>query len=799
MKLRDRREGASCLNGLKRRCGPANAIEGLESRVLLSGYTLHSAGLFGVNASGTRPAAGVVTDERGDVFGIAQYGGAYDLGTVYEIPVGSPVPIPLASFTPAEGRYPVTNLVLDAHGNLYGMTSMGGTGNSGGIANNGGTVFELPRGSHTLVTLASINDGYGGGSIGVDSNGNVFGETYYPSAVFEVARGSGVSKVLFTEKAVAQKATADFSAGLVVDPAGNVYGATDFGGAYGDGSIFKLAAGSSAPCTLFSFDSTDGIAPVGLVLGSDGNLYGSTYGPGNGGTLFRIATDGSKFATLATLSEDGRQGGGPVVSVIDSAGNLYGVSYNGEDLDTLFELPRGASSVVTRAVFDGIVPGQNHRDLLAIDRLGNLYGTSQFGGAHGQGYVYELAGGSSTITTRASMNGDDGDQVNPGIVTDGRGDVFGTTRFGGAFNQGTVFMVPRGTDFIVTLASFNGTGTGALPTGQLAIDSSGNLFGTASRGGVAGVGTVFELHHGSFALSTVASFGGANGVQPRSGVVIDAKGDLLGTTQFGGTYDNGTVFEVRRGSSTITTLASFDHDDGAQPLGQLALDGSGNLYGTTVSGGNRGEGADQATVFKYSPSTSTLSALAMFSPTMNNRPATALPGIAVDANGNVFGTAWFAGSHSTGAIYEITAGKSTMTPLAYFDGTDGGAPNGQLLLDSHGNLFGTTEGGGASGQGVLFEIASGTATITPLASFDSTTGSSPLGVAADFHGTLVGITTAGTDSRIRSIFVATPIHYRSPSSDLSFREEDNIGRGGRVRHRTHPSVMPEGRVDDGLD
>src|SRR5207249_2399162 len=140
-----------------------------------------------------------------------------------------------------------------------------------------------------------------------------------------------------------------------------------------------------------------------------------------------------------------------------------------------------------------------------------------------------------------------------------------------------------------TLASFN-LNNGSNPDGGLVLDSSGNLFGTTSSGGPGGSGTVFEVAAGSGAFTTVASFSGINGSNPDAGLILDSSGNLYGTTFQGGAHDFGTVYEVAAGSGAITTLASFTAPEGALPYGGLVRDSSGNLYGTTYSGGASGYG-----------------------------------------------------------------------------------------------------------------------------------------------------------------------------------------------------------------
>ena len=209
---------------------------------------------------------------------------------------------------------------------------------------------------------------------------------------------------------------------------------------------------------------------------------------------------------------------------------------------------------------------------------------------------------------------------------------------------------------ITTLASFTGNGAGTnggYPYAGVTFDSSGNLFGTTENGGTIGNGTIYEIAKGSNSLTTVASFTGSNGSTPFGGVTFDSSGNLFGTTVYGGTTGNGTVYEIAKGSSSLTTLASFTGSgagtNGGYPYGGVTFDSDGNLFGTTTGGG----------------------------------------------------------TSDNGTVYEIAKGSSSITTLTSFTGagTNGGYPAGGVTLDSSGNLFGTTLHGGTSDAGTVYEIA----------------------------------------------------------------------------------------------
>ena len=352
--------------------------------------------------------------------------------------------------------------------------------------------------------------------------------------------------------------------------------------------------------------------------------------------------------------------------------------------------------------------------------------------------MFEVQAGSGTITTLASFNGTNGEWPIGGLVEDSSGNLFGTTEYGGAKDDGTVFEVQAGSGTIATLASFNGT-DGAYPETGLVEDSSGNLFGTTGGGGSNGDGTVFEVQAGTGIITTLASFNAANG-EGHWGVVEDSSGNLFGTTVYGGAANYGTVFEVQAGSGTITTLASFQWGIGAYPEAGLVVDSSGNLFGTTYAGGATGFG----TVFEVQAGSGTITTLASFNVTyIECEPYD--PGLVEDSSGNLFGTTYADGGYLDGTVFEVQRGSGTITTLATFNGTNRAHPWG-LVEDSSGNLFGTTGGGGAIGCGTVFEIgAAGGQTVTlPVTSTILTSACNPsvYGQTVTFTATVSG-TSAG--------------------------------------------------------
>jgi uncharacterized repeat protein (TIGR03803 family) len=361
---------------------------------------------------------------------------------------------------------------------------------------------------------------------------------------------------------------------------------------------------------------------------------------------------------------------------------------------------------------------------VTLDSHGNLFGTTSSGGLYNDGTIFEIAQGSTNITTLASFDSATGDDPLSALTIDGSGNLFGTTTKGGAAVAGTIFELVQGSSSITTLASFSPS-TGIDPS-ALVEDSSGDLFGTTATGGGSssggiggggvlpggggsapggGDGTVFELVQGSSSITTRATFNGSNGADP-NGVIRDASGNLYGTTQEGGVDGGGTVFELTQGSSSISVLASFNGTLGEDPVTTPILTSSG-LVGSTQTGGAYGDGV----LFALPAGSSSLSVLASFDNTDGQAPSA----LTMDGNGNLYGTTEAGGANDEGLVFELPQGSTTLTSLGSFNGANGEIPN-DLVRDSSGNLFGTTAAGGTSGDGVVFEIAAPLPTSTTLTS-----------------------------------------------------------------------------------
>ena len=294
------------------------------------------------------------------------------------------------------------------------------------------------------------------------------------------------------------------------------------------------------------------------------------------------------------------------------------------------------------------------------------------------------------------------------MIIDAAGNLYGTTSVGGASNAGTVFKV-TGKGQETVLYSFTGGTDGANPVAALVMDAAGRLYGTTSAGGSKGNGTVFRLARGKtgWKEEVLYRFGsGTDGTIPVAGVTLDATGNLYGTASAGGTHGYGTVFQLKPSKSgwKENILHDFEGgDDGTVPYAGLIIDQSGNFYGAATGGGTGGGG----TVFKLTPSSGRWKFTVLYSLTGWTISGT-FRNLLLDTSGALYGTTHCDGANAAGTVYKLTPsrkGSWTYTSLYVFTGgTDGLFSYSNPVLDKQGNLYGTTNLGGANGFGVVFKV-----------------------------------------------------------------------------------------------
>ena len=241
--------------------------------------------------------------------------------------------------------------------------------------------------------------------------------------------------------------------------------------------------------------------------------------------------------------------------------------------------------------FTGGPDGANPYGGVVLDSAGNLYGTTVVS-MSGGGVVYKLDPSGNHTVLYTFTNGTDGDDPEAGVIRDSAGNLYGTTVFGGPANSGVVYKVdPTGHETV--LYGFAGGADGANPYAGIVRDSSGNLYGPSYEGGAANAGLAFMLDSTGHKTNLYSFPGMADGAFPEAGVIRDSSGNLYGTTVSGGTANSGVVFKVDATGHETVLYTFTGGADGANPYAGVVRDSSGNLYGTTFIGGASNAGVVQ--------------------------------------------------------------------------------------------------------------------------------------------------------------------------------------------------------------
>jgi uncharacterized repeat protein (TIGR03803 family) len=684
---------------------------------------------------GETPLAGLIFDNAGHLYGTTDVGGAHEAGTVFELSPGSngvwTETILYDFIGSTDGAGPGGSLILDSVGNLYGTTAYGG-----GVDCGCGTIFELtPNGkgtwTETVLHSFTYDDGaHPSGSLVFDPAGNLYGTTTTGPGFACADGGCGTVFRLTpgSDGTWTQTMIYNFeggpdgfqpAAGLVLDGAGNLYGTTEWGGGLGScscGTVFELTPRSKGKWTervihrfgLPAQGQNDGIQPMSsLFLDQAGNLYGTTmyggdescyghntYGFAGCGALFKLSPAGGKWT--------------PSLLYAFSAGPF------------------------------GVGPGG-----LLLNGDGNLLGTAQGGGSADYGVAYELTpqegGRWKAVVLHTFTGGRDGAQPGSSLIADEAGNIYGTTINGGSREcngytscGGVVFeLSPTAQGWKESVLHRFGKNNNRGyegPAAGLVLDSTGNLYGTTSEGGSTdncgsyGCGMVFKLSPiggGKWHEDLLYLFqGGSDGAYPFSSLVFDHAGNLYGTTCGGGSNSSGTVFELAPTSGNwkervLYSFQGLQGGDGNCPYAGVIFDDAGNLYGTTFYGGSdscSGNGGGCGVVFELSPLGGghwKETVLHAFKGTDGSNPESALT---LDAAGNLYGTAPFDGNDyfASGVVFQLSPSSKGWTEHVlhrFGNGLDGSGPNGALIFDSAGDIYGTTDAGGTGGGGTIFELS----------------------------------------------------------------------------------------------
>ena len=363
--------------------------------------------------------------------------------------------------------------------------------------------------------------------------------------------------------------------------------------------------------------------------------------------------------------------------------------------------------------FTGNPDGANPNGGLIRDSAGNLYGTSVWGGAFNWGTAFKLDKTGKEALPYSFTGGADGAQPFGGLIRDAAGNIYGASAPGGDLSCmsggantgcGTVFKLDsKGKQTV--LHAFTGIPDGAYPNGNLIQDAKGNFYGTTGNGGGLcgiGCGTVFRVDATGKESVIYRFSGSSDGNSPRAGIVRDAKDNIYGTTYLGGDLTCGadgcgTVFKIDSTGKESVIHTFIGGTDGYYPFAALVTDGA-TLVGASASGGAFGFG----TVFQVDK---TGAKTVLYSFAGGSDGANPVANLVRDAAGNFYGTTQNGGAFNSGTVFKLDSAGHETVLYSFTGGTDGRNPSASVIVDSAGNLYGTTNTGGIADRGTVFMIA----------------------------------------------------------------------------------------------
>ena len=505
-----------------------------------------------------------------------------------------------------------------------------------------------------------------------------------------------------------------------------------------------------------------------LVVASDGFLYGTSSGGGidDQGFVFRIDTAGN-LVTLHRFS--GPEGQWPSAGLLqDSDGDFYGTTVGGgaNDNGTVFRMD-AAGHVVVLHDFDYAQEGASSESALIQGSDGAFYGTTSTGGPGLYGAVFRMDG-SGFLTVLHAFSGMDGSTPRAALLQASDGRFYGTTAWGGQFGGGTVFRLNQDGGGFVSLHSFSGNAEPANLEGELIQGLDGLLYGTGSSGGDGqgggAHGSVFRMD-GDGNITTIHFFSGLEGGNPPGALLAAADGSLYGTAQ-------STAFRMDY-LGGLVVIHTFAAEEGAGVREPLVQGPDGRLYGTAFAGGSAGAG----TVFALDLS-GDCTVLHTFAEEEGQRP---IGGVIEGTDGFLYGANAFGGSNLLGTIYRMTR-LGRVSPIRQFEPADVGAyPHAPLLRTPNGDLFGAT--GAYGSEGTVFRLSAG-GLLTTLGQFGP--GNSATAVIHASDGNLYGSTQFG------GAYDAGRIFRIDPSGSVTTFHD--FGADGPL-----PPVQPAASLIQGLD
>ena len=673
------------------------------------------------------------------------------------------------------GSDPEGGLIQGSDGKLYGMTCKGGVGNWG-------VIFQYDPASAVFKKLHDFDDkngSYPQGNLVQAADGMFYGLTNTGGAndfgvlfQFDPVTSTYTKKIDFTGELNGNNPLGS----LIQTKNGKLYGLTSGGGKSGYGSLFEFDPVSSTLTKKFEFAAKNGNRPYGsLVEAPDGNLYGLTAAGGSNdfGVLFRFNISSEKYEVKIEFNDKGNGAGPKSTLTLATNGKLYGTTELGGDFGegVIFEYDPLTAVLTKKFEFNNKEKSTGNYPIgpLMQSSDGVFYGMSYTGGTKGVGVLYTYNPSTSTFNKEfdfhASSNGST--PVSSMIYGLNR-KLYGITQSGGIKNAGTIFQYDVEFDVYKKMFDFDGKVSGGTPMGALLQAKDGKIYGTTYEGGAANKGVLFQFDPLTNDYIVKVDFDGTNGSSPFGELMQANNGKIYGMTREGGATNNGVLFQFDPAKSIYTKKFDFDGAaNGKFPEGGLTPGADGKLYGVTTNGGNistpdfpDGFGV----LFQFDPMTDKYIKKVDFDgSSIGGHPNGTL---VKNAKGRLYGMTTHGGKKDPehpaghGVLFQFDPITSSASGMLNFNGVEKGSnPNGSLLLASDGNFYGVTNTGGIFNMGVLFQIDPVAFTFNKTWDF-----AQPTGKLAD-HAKLLEVETANAISENQDLQMTMSI-FPNPGKEL---------------------------------
>ena len=505
------------------------------------------------------------------------------------------------------------------------------------------------------------------------------------------------------------------------------YGMLYQGGTSNDGVIFSMNIDGTGFTILHSFTggNTDGEYPYnGSLVVSNSVIYGMALegGTSNQGVIFSMNTDGTGFTVMHSFTGGATDGQSPYGDLLFSGSTLYGMTYSGGTANhgTVFSIDtNGTGFTVMHSFTGGVTDGLNPYGGLVLSNT-TLFGTTSGGGTSNAGIVFSMGTDGTGFTVMHSFAGgntDGSDPTSQRLALSGS-TLYGMTYTGGTTGEGVAYSIDTDGSNYNILHSFTGGATdGSYPYSNSLIVSGSNVYGLAYDGGTAGGGVIFSMKNDGTSFAVLHSFTGSifGGESYPYGNDFTAVGSTLyGTTEEGGTNNDGVVFSVNTDGTNLQILHSFTDTDGGIPTGNLIYSNS-TLYGMAYEGGANNQGD----IFSINTDGTGFTVIHSFDGGVNDGSIPYYGAGLTLSNGKLYGTTSEGGGDNDGVVFSINTDGTGFTVIHSFTGgaNDGNAPYGGKLTISGSKMYGTTYTGGTAGTGTLFSMNTDGTGFTILHSF----------------------------------------------------------------------------------